>query len=158
MGRDSFSVTLTGSQLGLVENQWVNLEVPVVFPYAIQEISVTGPGAAADAYLDNVYFTNGNPAVVEDVSLENPDTVHVTFADDDPSGAEPVPFGDGVVPEAVVETSPNGDNALKVVKTQDVVDWAGVTVLTLGSGFCIDADHYEAMMSIYAPRRVRPCD
>ena len=41
---DSFSVTLTGSQLGLVENQWVNLEVPVVFPYAIQEISVTGPG------------------------------------------------------------------------------------------------------------------
>ena len=88
---------------------------------------------------------------MEDVSLENPDTVHVTFADDDPSGAEPVPFGDGVVPEAVVETSPNGDDALKVVKTQDPVDWAGVTVLTLGSGSLVDADHYEAMMSIYAP-------
>ena len=93
-GAKSVSVVSTGAELGLVANAWNTIEVPLAGPMAVdftvKDISLGAPASVTDLYLDNIFFSNGNPVPTPVAPvLVDPTAVHVTFADGDPSGVTP---------------------------------------------------------------------
>ena len=63
------------------------------------------PVEVGSVYLDNLFFSNGNP--VPEPAFVTPDAVDITFVADDLDGMDITAFG----ATATVTTSPNGDSA-----------------------------------------------
>ena len=100
-------------------------------------------------YLDNVYFSNGND--VPEPAFEAPDALDITFAPDEMEGFEITPFGAAT---AEVKTSPNGDDAIEVVKPAGAETWAGVTMWYPEGAdqvSLVTAEHHDVVLNVYAP-------
>ena len=101
-------------------------------------------------YLDNVYFSNGNDVAAP--MFEIPTSIDLGFTPDEMDGFS-VQAVNGA--EATVATSPNGDEALRVVKA-DGADAYGSSVsmsypAALGLVSLVSDQQTDVVMNVYAP-------
>ena len=164
LGGNEFTATISADSIPA--SQWVTVEVPVTADpmFDVTQVMMTPhvPGSIGSGplgtptpvqtdsmYLDNVYFSNGND--VAEPAFEPLDGREITFAADELEGFDITSFGAAT---AEVKASPNGDQALEVVKPDGAETWAGVTMWYPAAAdqmSLVTAEHHDVVLNVYAP-------
>ena len=145
----------------LPDNDWVRMVVDADVGFDVAQIIISNiePGTETDliptpvevgsVYLDNLFFSNGN--LVPEPAFVTPDAIDITFSADDLVGMDITAFNS----TATVTTSPNGDQALQLVKHDGSgpYDSGAIVWFPAGAGqySLLTADHTEVVMNVYAP-------
>ena len=155
-------------------NEWVRLELPVDTSvaggsnFAITNITMTPavagswgaqggfdiptPVETQSIYIDNLYFSNGNPAPEQpEPPFVAPSGIAIGFSAEELQDIAIAEFNG----TATVERSPNGDDALKFVKTEGAGAFESSLVVSYpdaeGKMSFVSADQQAIVVSIYAP-------
>ena len=164
-GRQS-NITATVSADSIPASQWVTVEVPVTADpiFDVVQVMMTPmvPGSEGsiggllptpvmtDAiYLDNIYFSNGNDVAAP--TFEIPTSIDLGFTAQELEGFDITSFGAAT---AEVKASPNGDQAIEVVKPAGAETWAGVTMWYPAAAdqvSLVTDQHHDVVLNVYAP-------